>query len=300
MCGLVGLIALNRGTWHSIDGGYSTIFKKMLVNARAQGTHATGVFTGIRPNLDSDDGEIIVQKAPGDPQVFVDTAEYKKVHDTFSTSRTSYLIGHSRAATNGTASNNKNNHPFVSGSIVGVHNGIISNDRQLASAEKLKLDGQCDSEVIFSIINKNRVATMSLQDAIQDTCADLNGWYACIMTDANCYHKVAIFKNRAPLDILYDSVDKVLLLASRKVWIEDALNSSASLLKNRKYEEITMESDSGVIIDTAADKSWDEVTKFSLEDDDEDLDVPPNEEIEEEWLKNYGPKKNMKLLPPHA
>ena len=307
MCGLVGIIVLDRSQWHSIDREYTEVFKGMLVNARASGAHAAGVFTGTRGIADSDDGEILVQKAPGDPKVFVETEAYKKVHSSFNQSRTLYMIGHSRAATSGTASDNKNNHPFISGNIVGAHNGVIVNDNELARLESLKLKGQCDSEVIFALVDKNRTATMTLTDSVKDTCGDLRGWYACIMTDANEYGKLVLFRNRAPLDILYDRVDRVLLVASHQRWISEAIEGMPScLLKNRKLEQISMDENSGAVIDCNADKSWSTVHRFKLEDDDDDLEVPPNsqlsdDEVMENWIDSYGPKKNdLKCLPPSS
>lgn len=63
-------------------------------------------------------------------------------------------ICHTRAATHGEPTNNKNNHPHKSGSGYFVHNGIVTNYVGLIKKHKLKTTTSCDSEVIGLLINK--------------------------------------------------------------------------------------------------------------------------------------------------
>ena len=63
-------------------------------------------------------------------------------------------IGHTRLATNGTEENIYNNQPIVLENIVGVHNGIVVNTEKLSQDFSLsKMQGNTDSEVIFSLVN---------------------------------------------------------------------------------------------------------------------------------------------------
>jgi len=54
-------------------------------------------------------------------------AEKFRVHDTW------FLAGHNRFATQGDAQRNRNNHPFVVGNFVCLHNGIINNVEELCN-----------------------------------------------------------------------------------------------------------------------------------------------------------------------
>lgn len=66
-----------------------------------------------------------------------------------------WFVGHTRWATHGSPENLLNNHPIRHGNIVGVHNGVIRNYRDiLAETGRWDEDTQVDSESIFAAINK--------------------------------------------------------------------------------------------------------------------------------------------------
>ena len=65
----------------------------------------------------------------------------------------STCIVHTRYATQGSPSNNDNNHPIDVGGMVGVHNGHVSNDNTLiAKLPKYTRRGQVDSEAAFAYL----------------------------------------------------------------------------------------------------------------------------------------------------
>lgn len=63
-------------------------------------------------------------------------------------------ILHTRAGTKGSEKDNNNNHPVVSGSVVGVHNGMVWNDDSLFRKMGLTEQrvGEVDTEAIFAAI----------------------------------------------------------------------------------------------------------------------------------------------------
>ena len=66
------------------------------------------------------------------------------------------LIGHSRLVTNGHQTENLNNQPVLTKGIVGVHNGIVTNEEELLNKNlDIKKESQLDSELLFKLINKN-------------------------------------------------------------------------------------------------------------------------------------------------
>lgn len=66
-----------------------------------------------------------------------------------------WWVGHVRAATNGDPCYMGNNHPVEHGSIVGVHNGVISNyESILKKTGRQDPKAKVDSEAIFAAIHK--------------------------------------------------------------------------------------------------------------------------------------------------
>lgn len=67
---------------------------------------------------------------------------------------TRWIVGHVRAATNGTPQNTNNNHPILHHNIVGVHNGVIRNHKEIFKTVQREFkDAEVDSEAIFAAIN---------------------------------------------------------------------------------------------------------------------------------------------------
>ncbi len=154
-------------------------FTHMLVNAQSRGSSATG-FVMSYYDRDLKKNKVSVIRAPIPASQFVKSQEYIKLINKFSND-THFLLGHTRAPTGSAPPrNNLNNHPHRSGNIIGVHNGHISNFRKLWK-EKLKgltPDSECDSEVIFALINKYRQMGKSNMEATTQAMSDIEGWYA--------------------------------------------------------------------------------------------------------------------------
>jgi hypothetical protein len=66
-----------------------------------------------------------------------------------------WLVGHTRWATHGDPKDNRNNHPVEHGQIIGVHNGVLSNHKDiLAVTGRDDEETEVDSEAIFAAVNK--------------------------------------------------------------------------------------------------------------------------------------------------
>lgn len=83
------------------------------------------------------------------------------------------IIGHTRWATHGDASDNRNNHPhgfdFKGTRGYLVHNGVICNYEQIAASRGLHLKSECDSEVLARHIEDNNGDILSrVRDAVAD------------------------------------------------------------------------------------------------------------------------------------
>lgn len=64
------------------------------------------------------------------------------------------LIGHCRWATHGDPANNLNNHPHDGGDAWVVHNGVIGHYEDIVDRFGLRMNTQCDSEVLGLMLQK--------------------------------------------------------------------------------------------------------------------------------------------------
>lgn len=138
MCGIAGA-SFDPG--FQIDPLISDIAAQMLLDIEPRGTHATGI-AWYRP-----DGKVRFRKDPIRARKFV-----KSILPNLNVGST--FIAHTRFATQGSPQNRRNNHPFLCGPIVGIHNGVIQNDEALTHGLDLRRISDTDSEVIFRILER--------------------------------------------------------------------------------------------------------------------------------------------------
>lgn len=117
---------------------------EFLVGIEERGRHATGLAW-------SAGGDVWIDKAPETATQFVSHLP--------NMSETGVFIGHTRWASQGSPSNPLNNHPIDAGGLVGIHNGVLSNDDDLFSLIGSSLrQGEVDSEAIFAFIAHSGMA----------------------------------------------------------------------------------------------------------------------------------------------
>ena len=85
-------------------------------------------------------------------------------------------IGHSRLVTNGYEQFNENNQPVVKNNIVGIHNGIVVNEKELWQkySDEQRVS-QLDSELILTLLRRFFVKRKSLKAALKETFSEIYG-----------------------------------------------------------------------------------------------------------------------------
>lgn len=146
------------------------------------------------------------------------------------------IIGHCRTPTQGSPLNHYNNHPIVTNHIVGVHNGMIANDREIfdSFSKSITRIAEVDTEVIFQLIayfnsrkpGGGQSSYTGTVDAIQKTAPYLRGWYACAAVNSKSPYNLYLFRHGAMIRILYYPKVKVLFFATREHFIEAAVDKS--------------------------------------------------------------------------
>lgn len=136
MCGIAGFSLLPNA---QVDA--TTLTGALALSIESRGRDATGVAW-----YSQTDRTLYCTKEAEPASAFIHTIFDQIEADT------RHAIIHTRASTKGSPSDNNNNHPISLGGIVGVHNGMLTNDDEVA--KKLELDrvGEVDSEVIFHVI----------------------------------------------------------------------------------------------------------------------------------------------------
>lgn len=86
------------------------------------------------------------------------------------------IIGHSRLVTNGVQERHYNNQPVIAADMVGIHNGIIVNDRELWAANpEMQRACEVDTEVLLALIRRHHRQGTTLKSAVQRAFQSIEG-----------------------------------------------------------------------------------------------------------------------------
>jgi len=124
MCGLIGFTGQKKAN--------PSIIKKLMKANDSRGGHSTGYF----------DGKYFAK--------CIGTS--KGLHREVRLLKTSRFIGHTRFSTHGETTL-PNQHPFEYGEVIGAHNGVVHNYKEVGEEFKCK-ETEVDSQMIFKVLNK--------------------------------------------------------------------------------------------------------------------------------------------------
>jgi len=162
MCGIVGVLSNNVNN----VAEFYEFMSNLLYEAEIRGTDATG-FAAMA------NGKFVTDKLDVDAENFVRLSnDWRSLHG----SRSISMIGHTRAATNGSPSDNRNNHPFHGPRYSMIHNGGIWHHKNIAWRNGFDLQTQCDSEVILHFLEGEDTEKASVCKALGEL--DYSGWFA--------------------------------------------------------------------------------------------------------------------------
>jgi len=260
MCGIFGITALKG--MNIKKSVLRQILKNLARNSQSRGRDATGYAFSSKKGIN-----IFKHNIPA--SAFIELENYKNVVRTALASTDFYsVIGHTRAQTKGAATNPENNHPIQTGSIIGVHNGVIINDDNLFEWLHKITDGdvkrlaQVDSEIIFSLVNyyatKNKfpesIKGVKLVGHVSDPTSraiiqmseKISGSFACALIDAQNPKISWIFRGNGPVTIKYFVDEGIVIYASEERFID----KSVSLFNLVSPKNLELESYSGMCINT--------------------------------------------------
>lgn len=239
MCGIYGMLLLNGAAPESKHRG---ILTRLAIASQARGRDATGLSFAKENGI-----TYFKHNIPANSFVNFDAA-VKIIEDGFNTSSGEKLysvIGHTRQKTQGTEKIQGNNHPIRCGSLIGVHNGCISNDNAIfawlehVADNKTSRIAQVDSEAIFALINhyarcfKDEFYSAALNDkelykspvtrAIMKAVPRLRGSMACALQDGDNPKVVWLFKTNNPTIVYHYKEENIVIFASTDAAIKEAV-----------------------------------------------------------------------------
>jgi glucosamine--fructose-6-phosphate aminotransferase (isomerizing) len=232
MCGILGMgfQSKNWGKYKDLNSvSAQLILKRMLDRSTRRGRDATGMAL-----ITTTKATVLKHHIPG--RAFVETEAFENATDGFldmskaeeDGSRPLIVLGHNRAKTQGTYLNKHNNHPIITNQVIGVHNGVIGNDSILFNSysQRIKRKAEVDSEIIFRLIDyyANKLKRHT-SEAIKRTAFKLNGSYACATVNMQTPWMLWLFRGNAPIDILYYPEAGLILFASERVFITQAVGN---------------------------------------------------------------------------
>jgi hypothetical protein len=168
MCGIAGYISKTDGPFQK------SVIEQLLLDIQPRGRDAVGMawLEGTR---------FKVGKSPGLVPAYLAMPEYYENEDKVAASR--LVLLHTRAASHGDPSNNKNNHPLYNDKGIIIHNGIVTPPKWLKKAQ-----GQTDSEQLMMYLQKQGFKAINV----------MRGWLAIAYFDF-ATRSLYLYNHDAPL-----------------------------------------------------------------------------------------------------
>ena len=156
MCGIVGFTGVTKqNTWAQTH----RILSHLLLAAEIRGRDATGFVARSQSLEGTGPRRTIIAKEAVPASKFV---EANPIWRSLRHRRCSTVVAHVRLATHGDPSDPRNNHPFVSSGLALVHNGVISHYQDLVDRFCLRVESECDSEVLLRIVERSKTVPIGL------------------------------------------------------------------------------------------------------------------------------------------
>lgn len=225
MCGILGISFQNECTMGNTEL-VKYLLRGLLAESQVRGSDATGVAFVSEENV------AVLKNDVGARELLADDAFGTACEEYINLDKTISIIGHTRMKTKGTETDRHNNHPIITDNIVGVHNGIISNDDKLFEKFQKRYDtfkrkGRVDSEIIFRLIDHFvYVRKKKMIDAIHSTMVLLKGSTACALVDRGKPHLLWLFRDFNPIDIYNYIKCGVIIFASDEKFIQNAVGDT--------------------------------------------------------------------------
>lgn len=200
MCGIFGFAKLKP---HAIDvRSLRHAVRYLALCNQSRGRDSTGLAT-VHEN-----GDVFDLRKVRTAERFLDSKAVADYIDQHLLQDTLQVLGHTRAATTG-AVTRLNAQPFTVGAVTGTHNGVIRNYAEVFKARSLTPATECDSEVIFALLN----SVSGLPDSVQ-RLSELEGYFALAWRDSRQPGELFLARGSGQLSLAFDQHKRFLFWSS--------------------------------------------------------------------------------------
>ncbi|TVQ43274.1 MAG: hypothetical protein EA365_13010 [Gloeocapsa sp. DLM2.Bin57] len=215
MCGIASVFLYPEQRSPQVWSGIRSNFTANLLFNEQRGEAATGLAIVNRY------GETSIYKQPLPAHKFIATEAYQTLLQGINQD-TVLILGHTRLPTQGAAEDNRNNHPLQAGSIYGIHNGHIHNDRLLFDRWGFPREAEVDSEIIFRLLadcSANCPEEIELLSLFKLKLSSLEGKYTFLATDSRIPERLLVVKHNNPISLHFCSESNTLIFSSSYIFL---------------------------------------------------------------------------------
>jgi hypothetical protein len=166
---------------------------------------------------------------------------------------TNWLVGHNRLTTQGKEDDNENNHPFETDNFKIVHNGIITNDKELKEEYKLKYTVETDSAIFPYLLEyklKNNKDNKTFIELVRDTIELITGSYSIFLLDKrndNLYYFKSSSTNFT-FNLYEDGISKIIVGSTSESNLEEIYKKNWSIFDIEESRLLSsVEADDGFV-----------------------------------------------------
>ncbi len=214
MCGIFGFATKNNNKYNAreIQKMTEVLFKL----SESRGKEAAGLAVKSEDSID-------ILKSPLKSSDFIKGAEYKKFSQEIFKKNPFVVIGHSRLATHGSEYQDENNQPVIKDHAVGVHNGIIANDKELwKKFPELKKESDVDTEVFLALLQMF-LKDKSIENSIKEVFRIVEGSASLAIFFDN-RPDLILTTNTGSLYICKNKTEDSFVFASERYILEEFIN----------------------------------------------------------------------------
>jgi len=220
MCGIIGMMGYTKEDhWKKTH----KLMQTLLVKSETRGMDATGFVALTDPYDRASKQYLVSDKAPVNSSRFVAENHHWR---SLQHKRCSMILGHVRAATHGSPTENHNNHPHVSGSLYMVHNGIVPNYREIADRYILRLRSECDSEVLLRLVEVAKHPILGMASCLRERPGAIvvyDAHHGVLYLGRDESRQLWVMRLRGERRWFFGSTSEILIESLKAAWGEDAL-----------------------------------------------------------------------------
>lgn len=216
MCGIFGFYFSEDSKCSSKD--IQKITEDLLRLSESRGRDAAGVVL-------ANDNTIVTSKKYLTASQYIKSEDFKSLFsdETFFAETPIRCIGHTRLATNGATFLEQNNQPVLADHLIGVHNGIITNDELLWGQNKTLIrELEVDTELMLKMFKKHTLSEENFCQGVAGAFQIFEGNVSCAVLSSS-FNEMILATNNGSIYVCH--ADNKFFFASERLILELFLKS---------------------------------------------------------------------------